>query len=89
MVSQHSPHQHIYALNQVATLWGRPRQAWSIIQGRGMVCLHGHSIHVLTAEVCSANKVFSCINDSVKRIPTDSNRQGNQLANLSPASLNV
>ena len=39
-------HQHIYALNQVATLWGRPRQALSIIPGRGMVCVHGHSTHV-------------------------------------------
>ena len=54
-----------------------------------MVCLHGHSTHVLTAGVCFTNKVFSCINNSVKRIPADSNRQGDQLANLWPASLNV
>ena len=54
------------------------------------VCLSARAqYHVLTAEVCSASKFFSCINDSVKRIPADSNGNGDQLANLWPASLNV
>ena len=37
------------------------------------VCARAQYPYVLTAEVCFANKVFSCINDSVKRIPADSN----------------
>ena len=45
------------ALCQIAPLWDKPKLAWLTTLGRGMEWLPEYAIHVLTVEVCFANKV--------------------------------